>query len=881
MQLEDWLDDLCVRFIVNIPAEELVSLERICFQIEEAQWFYEDFVRPADPSLPSLTLKTFFQRIVPRCPIFHDWDVHDLDGAFEKFLQYKNRVPVRGAILLNDKMDEVILVKGWKKSGTWSFPRGKINKDEDDLECAIREAWEETGFDIRAAGLVSDPRKIKHIEKTMRSQNMKMFVFRGVSKDAHFEPQTRKEISKIEWFRLADLPTERKKANTTEGTGQHLVLNANKFYVVAPFMHDLKKIITAERRKDNRQSSRAAPPVTAEIASNETDTLQIATQTLPMSPAIPSSLPEVSPPSASDPLHHLSRTPQPVTANLDAAAKSNALMALLRNGPAAQIRNDLHTPHEQINPPTIPRSPERPSHAHAMASIQSPPPAFDLHQQMHPTAPKASALPQLSQHTRSLLDAFNGPTLPQNRPVQPQLPPAKQDLLAAFTSKPFPKSVSPRVFTPVDQGGNLLQLLQRPSSNAPERPVPIDRGNSNVSTPDPSAMVTPTIQLEHMQRKPASTINPLLDLLKDGKKPSTPNPGHAVASGTDQVHTRTPDVPSPASFNNTQTEPVELSATTEDESRTRSAVGTKDNLRSLSNATSPEATKPGLPKSRVGTTSATLAQPIDEPQFEAIARAPTFEEESRTQPAPAERKLFDYKTGNIKQVTSIKAISRQDDRSKQPRSPRNTKQQRQTNSPRRPVTPKELTKPFQPQILKRPQTRDGDDTSRTSDLPLRNIPVPMTSETACIDLPSAFSQGPLSPSLNAPEAVNTQGPIKIPTAASTSSQLLSPVHDPQREALLSLLKTPAPKQLTPEPDATPKASFGLILDHEFADNRVVSPPSASQLISPIAAGEVDSAPRSRVSSLASVGMSGRSHHEKRQTGAEDKAFLMQYLKGLS
>ena len=38
--LVDWLDDLCVRFIVNLPHEELQSVERICFQIEEALRFH-------------------------------------------------------------------------------------------------------------------------------------------------------------------------------------------------------------------------------------------------------------------------------------------------------------------------------------------------------------------------------------------------------------------------------------------------------------------------------------------------------------------------------------------------------------------------------------------------------------------------------------------------------------------------------------------------------------------------------------------------------------------------------------------------------------------------------------------------------------------------
>ncbi len=33
---EDTLEDLSSRFIVNLPAEELASIERICFQCEQA-----------------------------------------------------------------------------------------------------------------------------------------------------------------------------------------------------------------------------------------------------------------------------------------------------------------------------------------------------------------------------------------------------------------------------------------------------------------------------------------------------------------------------------------------------------------------------------------------------------------------------------------------------------------------------------------------------------------------------------------------------------------------------------------------------------------------------------------------------------------------------
>ncbi len=79
--------------------------------------------------------------------------------------------------MLNEAMDEAVLVKGWKKSASWSFPRGKINKDEKDIDCAIREVYEETGYDIKAAGLVMNEDEVKSIEVTMREQHMKLFIF--------------------------------------------------------------------------------------------------------------------------------------------------------------------------------------------------------------------------------------------------------------------------------------------------------------------------------------------------------------------------------------------------------------------------------------------------------------------------------------------------------------------------------------------------------------------------------------------------------------------------------------------------------------------------------------------------------------------------------
>ncbi|KAL4069628.1 Dcp2, box A domain-containing protein [Scleroderma yunnanense] len=227
---EEVLEDLSSRFLLNLPEEELSSLERICFQVEQAHWFYEDFVREQNPKFPSLPLKRFSEMLFHACPLLHQWS-HDHEQAFSTFMQYKTRVPVCGAIMLNESWEKCILVKGWKSSSGWGFPKGKINEHEPPPECAVREVLEETGYNL--AGKI-DPADV--IEMSIKEQLISLFIVPGIPDDFPFKTRTRKEISRIEWFKLTDLPTwKRNKALP------------GKFYLISPFIAALKAFITARK----------------------------------------------------------------------------------------------------------------------------------------------------------------------------------------------------------------------------------------------------------------------------------------------------------------------------------------------------------------------------------------------------------------------------------------------------------------------------------------------------------------------------------------------------------------------------------------------------------------------------------------------------------
>lgn len=49
----------CSRFLINIPDEDKDDAMRLCAHIELAHWFYLDFLRQDQPTLPACSLKEF------------------------------------------------------------------------------------------------------------------------------------------------------------------------------------------------------------------------------------------------------------------------------------------------------------------------------------------------------------------------------------------------------------------------------------------------------------------------------------------------------------------------------------------------------------------------------------------------------------------------------------------------------------------------------------------------------------------------------------------------------------------------------------------------------------------------------------------------------
>jgi mRNA-decapping enzyme subunit 2 len=832
------LDDLCVRFIINLPREELESVERICFQVEEAQWFYEDFIRPLDPALPSLNLKTFAMRIFQHCPLMSQWSHYHHVVAFSEFLAYKTRVPVRGAIMLNEDMDEVVLVKGWKKGANWSFPRGKINKGEKDLDCAIREVYEETGFDVRAANLIKNDDDVKDIEVTMREQHMQLFVFRGVPHDTHFEPRTRKEISKIEWYKLSDLPTMKKSKQHDEGIA---AANANKFYMVAPFLHPLKKWI-AQQKKLEFKSHTATKQVNNLEGYNSVDENGYATGTPGMSiaqVAMPSDLPEVA--SAQDASDHLKRllkigaipaqmqTPSLETAHNSTvdSSKSDALLALLLEGKtqqiAPQVSRDSEIPvsdgAQPNHPPVDLRLPMGPNFFPGFSQPQPNNGPTNFAQQSLPFHPgshgqfqySANGAPMVPSNTVSNLpsNAYPGPRTMSQFSQQP--PVSQYPVPPGHMPAPFQRTGDP-------QFSESAQPSQRKGPAVPpasKLPPPKLTNHSlallnafKVKTPKgpaPATLAAPAQGSSHA-RKTSQHQDSLLNLLKGPQ--SVPDSAPVELSGH-------PVVPSP-SFSSRQIL-----------QRPHNAY----------NSPAQYLAGPGLSHTGAGKTSATVSGLLNTPQFEAIAKPAQKPNGGPGRKHHANRREQAQAPANSSPVT---ILSRPQSAKREVSA--ETVAQATPVAPVKPFQAPEPVKHFQPQILRRSEKSEYEGLMAAA-------PRPETAER--------------KPSLPGRQS-SAQGLAPQGNFDRRPSQTIE-----QKASLLSLFN---------KAHASPSSGFATPLD----SGAVVypEPTAASGFVSPMSSRHRPSS-GGTISRHGTPSDNGAQGHINRTSSPSNKAFLLGFLEGVA
>lgn len=255
----DALDELEFRFISNMVQYEINDDIRVCFHLELAHWYYIDhMVEDAEKYVgcPNVGSRDFTIQMCQHCRVLKKY-AHRADEVIAKFREYKSSVPTYGAILVDPEMEHVLLVQSYfSKGNNWGFPKGKINQNEPPRDAAIRETFEETGFDF---GIHSE--REKKFQRFINEGMVRLYLVKNVPKDFNFAPQTRKEIRKIEWFKINDLPTDK-----TDELPAYL--QGNKFFMVMPFVRDIQLFVQKEKEnmKKRRKDKMNAPVPSVTVA---------------------------------------------------------------------------------------------------------------------------------------------------------------------------------------------------------------------------------------------------------------------------------------------------------------------------------------------------------------------------------------------------------------------------------------------------------------------------------------------------------------------------------------------------------------------------------------------------------------------------------------
>lgn len=353
-----FIEDAAVRYFMNVPAEDLFTRTRLMFVLEEAFWLYYDKIILNKPTSSYGSIFKYFLTIVSDyCPAVvalsnknltrnahgellaqnkSGWTTEDIQNAVSEFKEYKSTIPVRGCCILNKTLDKILLVED-ATSKSWSFPRGKIGKDEDDVKCAIRECKEETGLDL------SDYiRPDKFMISTINRKQVKIYfctdVPTKVVKD--FNPMSTYEISDMKWFKLDKI----KKLNNSSqkirsylfGTFMYRIFSfvkresLERKFIEAE--HDLKRILNIEPSETSKVNNGAA---------------LLSMMKAKNSPDSNSSMTPVS--SGANVLNMLNKSSSVTIENGSKTAAANDLLSLLKTGSSKDLEQTFK-PAEQMKP---------------------------------------------------------------------------------------------------------------------------------------------------------------------------------------------------------------------------------------------------------------------------------------------------------------------------------------------------------------------------------------------------------------------------------------------------------------------------------------------------------------------------------------------------
>lgn len=172
---------------INFDLNNNKNIIKNMYILEESHWQYQDVLMKKE----NLVRVSFPDFIKIFCPQLRNEQVAFLLKEFNK---HKKKVPVSGAIILNCDRTKILLVKN-RKSNIWSYPKGKREQNENEIDCVVREVYEETNYNIEHV----------EIKNRIKVRQGTFYIIENVSEDITFVPWNTYEIDEIKWHRIENI----------------------------------------------------------------------------------------------------------------------------------------------------------------------------------------------------------------------------------------------------------------------------------------------------------------------------------------------------------------------------------------------------------------------------------------------------------------------------------------------------------------------------------------------------------------------------------------------------------------------------------------------------------------------------------------------------
>lgn len=126
------------------------------------------------------------------------------------------------------KQDNKILMvqENWGAvKGMWNFPAGHLDENENILEGAIREAKEETGFDVKLLGLIGIQNSVYHDRHVVHFN----FSAEIVGGEENFHPDEISQIKFIEFGELLNMSDNELRGGDSRRETINRIINGNVY----------------------------------------------------------------------------------------------------------------------------------------------------------------------------------------------------------------------------------------------------------------------------------------------------------------------------------------------------------------------------------------------------------------------------------------------------------------------------------------------------------------------------------------------------------------------------------------------------------------------------------------------------------------------------